>query len=75
MYEITLFDCQIEFVLETIKGYLAKENEKYNYRKYSKTKEENFSKTFARDTYHQILSEYTESNKNNKNENNQLKIS
>lgn len=75
MYEITLFDCQVEFVLETIKGYLAKENEKYNYRKYSKSKEENFSKTFARDTYHQILSEYTELRKKYTEKNNQLKIS
>lgn len=75
MYEITLFDCQIEFVLETIKGYLAKENEKYNYRKYSKTKEENFSKTFARDTYHQILSEYIELSKTNSNDDTQSKIS
>lgn len=78
MYTITLFDNQIEFILETIKGYLSKENEKYNYRKYSKSKKENFEKTFARDTYHQILSEYSEYielNKNHIDKNKQAKIS
>lgn len=63
IYEITLFDCQIELILKSLEVYCYDINEKYGKRKMSKTKAENSEKSLVRDTYHQILAEYQEAKK------------
>lgn len=60
IYNITLLDCQVELILKSLEVYCYDINEKYNKRKISKSKAENSEKSLVRDTYNQILAEYSE---------------
>lgn len=60
--KIELLDCQVELVLKSLEFYAY--TYKFVYpRKKSLTKEENLRISFVNDTYEQILSEYTEKEK------------
>lgn len=60
IYNITLLDCQVELILKSLEVYCYDINEKYSKRKMSKSKAENSEKSLVRDTYNQILAEYSE---------------
>lgn len=60
IYNITLLDCQVELILKSLEVYCYDINEKYNKRKMSKSKVESSEKSLVRDTYNQILAEYSE---------------
>ena len=60
--KIELLDCQVELILKSLEFYAY--TYKFVYpRKKALTKEENLRISFVNDTYEQILSEYTEKEK------------
>ena len=71
--KIELLDCQVELILKSLEFYAY--TYKFVYpRKKALTKEENLRISFVNDTYEQILSEYTEKEKQKQKENGQIKI-
>lgn len=62
--KIELLDCQVELILKSLEFYAY--TYKFVYpRKKALTKEENLRISFVNDTYEQILSEYSEKEKQN----------
>lgn len=64
--KIELLDCQVDLILESLQLYIHVYTYMYPKNKKSKTLEENLKTTLVTDTYNQILSEFTESKKENK---------
>ena len=52
---ITLFECQVDLLLNSLIVYDYDTNEKYKNRKLSKSKAESSEKALITDTYHELL--------------------
>ena len=63
--KIELLDCQVDLILRSLEFYAYTYHFIYPRKSESETDEENLRKSLVTDTYHQILSEYNESRKNN----------
>lgn len=63
--KIELLDCQVDLILRSLEFYAYTYHYIYPRIGESETNEENLRKSLVTDTYHQILSEYNDSKKNN----------
>ena len=59
---ITLFECQIDLLLDSLVVYSYDTNEKYNNRKLAKSKAEDSEKALIKDTYYELMACKRENN-------------
>ena len=59
---ITLFECQIDLLLDSLVVYSYDTNEKYNNRKLAKSKAEYSEKALIKDTYYELMACKRENN-------------